>query len=122
MHDVHAFPCIATAMRACGPSVVRSLAPAALLRTAPFGATLSRASLFRTALARNLGAGLARVAQADGDCLFAALHFGVATLAALERARFALVHRALHALAGGLAVLATRRLSLGGHASLSAYG
>src|SRR3954467_2684969 len=118
-------------VRRCGGALPRGALPSALLGR-PLAATLlrtgfpragfSRAALLRRALARHLGAGLAGFAQPDGDRLLAALHLGVTSLSTLERARFALVHRALHALACGLAVPATARFALGGGVSLAAYG
>src|SRR5436190_4428164 len=77
-------------------------------------------SLLRSALARHLRALLACFAEPDRDRLVAALHRS-ATPAALQRPALALVHRALDALARGLAVLAPSGL-LGSHRSLSAYG
>src|SRR6476620_6148095 len=118
-----ALPCdSATATRASDCASSCSLAPAALLRARLPAAGPFRAALLRGPFARDLGAGFARFAETDGDRLFAALHLRVTTLSALERACFALVHRALHALARGLAILARARFASGGHASLSAYG
>src|SRR5437868_4991007 len=89
-------------------SPIQSL-PRCALVAFPMSGRLARGALLRAALARDLCPGFARFAQADGDRLLAALHLWVMTLAALERARFALRHRALHALARGLAVLARAR-------------
>src|SRR5207253_398395 len=71
-----------------------------------------RFALRRRRLPRHLGAGLARLGQADRDRLLAALH-RLAGAAALQRAVLALVHRAFH--------LALRFLSITGHEGLLAY-
>src|SRR5688572_18126877 len=60
-------------------------------------------------LPRHLRAFLARFGQADRDRLLAALHL-LARASALQRAPFALVHRAFHFLLGFLAVLRHSRL------------
>ena len=107
-------------MADCGSSERRfrtCALPRCALASALLRAGLPTGGLSRTAFLRGCACAapwrrlLARFAQTDGDRLLAALHLRVTTLPALERARFALVHRALHALARGLAVLARARFS-----------
>src|SRR5258708_33201495 len=63
-----------------------------------------RGLLRRRLLRRHLPADASRFRKADGDGLFAALHF-LSGAAALQRSVFALVHRLLDLLSGFLPVL-----------------
>src|SRR4030081_498736 len=93
-----------------------------MLRHAPSAAALRRRlprRLLARTLARHLGAFGAGLRETDGDRLLAALHLGMTAGAALQRAGLSLVHRALHALARGLAVLPSASALLRGHLSHS---